>query len=58
MAAVEEGGGESRTEIGERSVAVGDNNASFAAHVAEGFIMGTGDNMTAIAAHDTEFGWW
>lgn len=39
-------------------MAVDDNDASFTVYVAEGFVVGTGDDVAAIAAHEAELGTW
>lgn len=56
--AAEEGVGEARTEVGKGGVAVDDEDAGLAADVAEGFVVGAGDDVAAVAAHESELGAW
>jgi hypothetical protein len=56
--AAEEGVGEARAEVGEGGVAVDDDDAGLTAHVAEGFVVGEGDDVAAVAAHESELGTW
>lgn len=57
-AAVEEGAGEAGGEGGEggAAVAIDDDHAGVAAYVAEGLVVGPGDDVAAVAAHETELG--
>lgn len=55
-ASIKEGSGETHAEVRECGMAVDDDNTSVAADVAEGLIVRTGDNVAAIAAHETELG--
>lgn len=50
--------GEARAEIGEVGVAVDDDDAGLAADVAEGFVVGAGDDVAAKAAHEAKLGAW
>lgn len=49
-------------EVGEGAVAVGNHDAGVAANVAEGFVVGAGDDVSAVAAHEAELvaarDWW
>lgn len=54
--AMEEGAGEAGAEVGKGGVAVDDDDSGVAADVAEGLVVGTGDDVTAIAAHEAELG--
>lgn len=48
---MEEGAGEAGGEVGEGGVPVNHHHPSVAAHVAEGLVVGTGDDVAAVAAH-------
>jgi hypothetical protein len=56
--AVEESVGEARAEVGEGGVAVDDDDAGLAADIAEGFVVGPGNDVAAVAAHEAELGAW
>lgn len=51
---MEEGLGEAVMEVGEGSVAVNYDDAGISADVAEGLVMGAGDYVSSIAAHESQ----
>lgn len=55
---MEEGAGEAGREGGEGGVAVEGEHAGVAAYVAEGLVVGSGDDVAAVAAHEPELGVW
>lgn len=58
---IEEGFGEAVAEVGEGGLPVDDDDAGVAADVAEGLVVGAGNYVAAVAAHEAELLrrlWW
>ena len=55
---MEKGLGEARAEVNEGGMAVDDDDSGVTTDVAEGLVVGTGDDMATIAAHEAELSTW